>query len=186
MAQLGTEEGVLDRLEGSVIRNVIGLDQLTPHDIMTPRVVVFRLDESMGVGEVSETISSWEHSRVPLYVEHDPDMVTHYILQRDIYRALVQGEEQRLLKEFARELKVIPEFVRIDKLLVEMFRDGEHICSVIDEHGGFAGLVTLEDIIEEVVGREIVDEYDKVRDLRSYAKTLHTQKQKVRESEEGD
>jgi len=184
MAQLGTEEGVLDRLEGSVIRNVIGLDRLTPHDILTPRVVVSRLDESMQVGEVLETISGWEHSRVPLYVECEPDMVTHYVLQRDIYRALLEGDKSRLLKEFARELKVIPEYMRLDKLIVEMFRDGEHICSVIDEHGGFAGIVTLEDIIEEVVGREIVDEYDKVKDLRSYAKTLHSQKQKRRESEE--
>ena len=64
----------------------------------------------------------------------------------------------------------MPELLRVDKLLLRMFKNKEHICAVVDEHGGLAGIVTLEDIIEEIVGREIVDEYDKVSDLRTYAK----------------
>ncbi|MCB0353022.1 MAG: HlyC/CorC family transporter [Bdellovibrionales bacterium] len=172
MADIGTEEGALDRLEGSVIKNIIGLDQLLVRDVLTPRVVVFRLEKNRTIGDVREDITNWNFSRVPLFDENEPDHITHYVTQRDIYREILRNELSKKLIDIARPLKVTPELIRVDKLLLQMFEEREHICAVVDEHGGFAGIITLEDIIEEVVGREIVDEYDTVSDLRTFARVL--------------
>lgn len=176
MAAIGTEEGVLDHLEGSVIRNVVGLDRLQVKDILTPRVVVFRVREDSRLSEIREDILEWSHTRVPLFQEAEPDHIIRYVIQRDLFRELLKGETDLTLKELSRPLTTVSEFMRADQLLLQMFEKRESICSVVDEHGGFAGLVTLEDIIEEIVGREIVDEYDLVSDLRSYARIIYSKR----------
>ena len=178
VAAIGSEEGVLDRLEGSVIRNIIGLDRRLVKDILTPRVVVFRLDEETSVGQTAEDILTWNHTRIPLFPEAEPDRIERYVLQRDVFRALVRGQKETRLRDLARPLTTIPAQMRTDKLLLQMFEKREHICAVVDEHGGFAGIITLEDIIEEIVGREIVDESDLVSDLRSYARSIYTRRSK--------
>jgi CBS domain containing-hemolysin-like protein len=178
LAAIGREEGVIDHLEGSIIKNVIGLDKRLVKDILTPRVVVLRLPEELTLTEVKTGMLEWNHTRVPIFSEDEPDVVTRYVIQRDLYRAIFRGEEDKKLKDFARPMATIPEFMRVDKLLLRMFEEGEFIYSVVDEHGGFAGLVTLEDVLEEVIGREIVDEYDLVGDLRSYAQILHLARKK--------
>ncbi|MFN8392744.1 MAG: hemolysin family protein [Bdellovibrionota bacterium] len=178
VAKIGSEEGVLDRLEGSVIRNIIGLDRRLVKDVLTPRVVVFRLDEAMSVNDVAEDILTWNHTRIPLFPEDEPDRIERYVLQRDVFRALVRGQREVPLRDLARPLTTISSLMRADKLLLQMFEKREHICAVVDEHGGFAGIVTLEDIIEEIVGREIVDESDLVSDLRSYARSIYARRGK--------
>ncbi len=178
VAAIGSEEGVLDRLEGSVIKNIIGLDRKLVKDILTPRVVVFRLEENTLVADVEEDILTWNHTRIPLYPEDEPDRIERYVLQRDVFRALVRKQNEMPLKDLARPLTTISSLMRADQLLLQMFEKREHICAVVDEHGGFAGIVTLEDVIEEIVGREIVDESDLVSDLRSYARSMYARKTK--------
>jgi CBS domain containing-hemolysin-like protein len=160
LAQLGTREGSLDKLEGSVIHNVIGLDKKIVRDVLTPRVVVFRVPEDKTLGDISSSILEWEYTRVPIYNEAEPEHLTGYVRQRDLYREIVSGNKNATLKDLARPLTAVPELARLDNILLKMFEYNEHICSVVDEHGGLAGIVTLEDILEEVVGHEIVDEYD--------------------------
>lgn len=172
MATVGTEEGALDHFEGSVIANVIGLDETRVKEVLTPRVVVFRLDQDTKVSALEKELQNWTFSRVPLFAESDPDHLLGYVTQRDVYEALLTGKGELSLKELARPLTIVAELMRVDKLLLEMFSQREHICAVVDEHGGLAGIITLEDIIEEIVGREIVDEYDSVSDLRTFAKLL--------------
>lgn len=162
MAAIGAEEGALDHLEGSVISNVIDLDKVLVRDILTPRVMVFRVEETMTMDDVAKEIADWNFTRVPTFREDDPDRLTGYVRQRDIYRQLMQGNRSITLKDLARPIHTVPELMRADQLL-HMFEETEHICSVVDEHGALAGVITLEDITEEVVGREIVDEYDVVR-----------------------
>ncbi len=180
MAEMGTEEGVLDDFEGEVIQNVIGLDEILVKDILTPRVVVFRLVESSSLEELAEDIANWQFSRIPLYSEDDPDHLNSYVTQRDIYRELLKGNKGIKLSELSRKLETVPELMQADKLLKRMFDQREHICAVVDEHGGLAGIVTLEDILEELVGREIVDEYDAVSDLRTFAKILRVTKKRAK------
>ena len=173
MAELGHEEGVIDVFEDSVIRNVIGLDRVLVKDILTPRVVVFSLLESATIGELDKSVLDFPHTRIPLFSEGDPDTVKGYVTQRDLARNLIEGEKDKQLKDFSRPIATVPDVMRADKLMLQMVENHEPICSVVNEHGGFAGIVTLEDLLEEIIGQEIVDEFDAVRDLRTYAKTLH-------------
>lgn len=172
IAAIGSEEGVLDKLEGSVIHNIIGLDKRLVKDILTPRVVVTRIAEETTIGELETEVLSWSHSRIPIHPEEEPDRVDRYVLQRDVLRALVRGQKDLALRDLARPLNSVSELMRTDQLLMQMFEKREQICAVYDEHGGFAGIVTLEDVIEEIVGREILDESDLVGDMRSHAKKL--------------
>ncbi|NBW41291.1 HlyC/CorC family transporter [bacterium] len=180
LATIGAEEGSLERFEGSIITNVLALDDLLVRDILTPRVVVFRLDETMRVEDVRQEIDEWNFSRVPLYQEEKPDDLHAYVTQRDIYRELLAGNNDITLSSISRPLETVPELLRVDTLLLRMFEKKEHILAVVDEHGSLAGIVTLEDIIEEIVGREIVDEYDSVSDLRTFARVLSFMKSRRR------
>ncbi len=173
MATLGIEEGALDDLEGEVIANVIGLDQILLKDVLTPRVVVFRVKEEQTLAALRDEVAEWTFSRVPLYSEDDPDHLTSYVTQRDVYRELLKGNDTITLREISRPIHVVPELMRADELLLRMFREKEHICSVVDEHGSLAGIITLEDVLEELLGHEIVDEYDTVSDLRTLAKIMN-------------
>lgn len=173
MAELGHEEGVIDVFEDSVIRNVIGLDRVLVRDILTPRVVVFSLREDLKVADIDKSVLDFPHTRIPLFSDADPDSVRGYVTQRDIARLLLEGDKDKQLKDFSRPIATVPDVMRADKLMLQMVENHEPICSVVDEHGGFAGVVTLEDLVEEIIGKEIVDEFDAVRDLRTYAKTLH-------------
>ena len=181
LAAIGTEEGVLDHFEGSVITNVIGLDKMLVRDVLTPRVVVFRMREDLKLADIEKDLIEWSFTRIPVYGEEDPDHLTGYIIQRDVYRELMRGKKDTPLRDLARPLTVVPELMRVDKLLFQMFEKKEQICAVVDEHGGLAGIITLEDIIEEIVGREIVDEYDKVSSLRTFAGLLKVARGRMRE-----
>ncbi|MCI5065143.1 hemolysin family protein [bacterium] len=180
LAALGAEEGSLQRFEGSVISNVLGLDDLMVRDVLTPRVVVFRLDEEVQLCDIRDEMVDWNFSRVPLFQGERPDDLTAYVTQRDIYREILRGNDEISLKSISRKLETVPELLRVDHLLLRMFEKKEHICAVVDEHGGLAGIVTLEDVIEEIVGREIVDEYDTVSDLRTFARVLSFMKSRSR------
>ena len=172
LAAIGAEEGSIEKFEGSLVSNVLGLDKLLVKDILTPRVVVFRKEECTQLKEIADEIESWNYSRVPLYSEKDPDHLESYITQRDVYRELLKGNTEYELKQLSRPLDTVPELMQVDKLLLQMFEKRDHLCAVVDEHGSLAGIITLEDIIEELIGKEIVDEYDTVSDLRTFAKVL--------------
>lgn len=172
LAQMGTERGVLDHIEGSVIKNVIGLDKILARDILTPRVVVFRLSEETRIAELEEGVANWNYSRIPIFSEKNSDSVVEYVMQRDVLQHLLKGEKELTLKDIARPLPTVPDLLTADRILLELFAKGTHLLSVVGEHGGFVGLVTLEDIIETVLGREIVDEFDVVSDLRKHAEKL--------------
>lgn len=178
IAALGAEEGVLDELEGSVIKNVVGLDSVLIKDILTPRVVVFRLEASRKIGEVEKEIENLSYSRIPLFLKDSPEQLSTYVTQRDILRELIRGNKEKFLSEIARPLTVVPETLRVDQLLLQMISAGEHFFAVVNEHGGFSGVVTMEDVIETMLGQEIVDEYDRVTDLRYYAKVVFSKKKK--------
>ena len=174
MAEIGTEEGVLDDLEGSVIKNVVGMDQQYVREILTPRVVVFRLEEEKTLEEIESDVETWNYSRVPIFPKDSPDNIGSYVTQRDVLRELLKGDKKQRLSDIARPLSAIPELMRVDQLLLKMVATGTHFFAVVDEHGGFDGVVTMEDVFETMLGREIVDEYDHISDLRYYAKVIYS------------
>lgn len=177
MAEMGTEEGSLDPLEGSVIANIIHLDKLLVREVLTPRVVLVRALESQTLAEARSLLESCTFSRIPLCSAENPDHLTGYVTQRDVLWELLLGNGEKTLKETARPLTVVPELLRCDKLLLRMLEQKEHIYAVVDEHGGLVGIITLEDILEKIIGLEIVDEYDAVSNMRDLARLLSQQKE---------
>lgn len=160
MAAMGAEEGTIDDLEGRVIENVIELDQVLVRDIMTPRVKVFRALEDASLASLEHELPDWAYTRIPLHKAGDPDQLTGYVRQRDVFREILYGKRDALLREIARPLRTVTELLAVDKLLLQMIGSKEHMYAVVDEYGTLAGVVTLEDAIEQIVGREISDEYD--------------------------
>jgi CBS domain containing-hemolysin-like protein len=170
MASMGEAAGAIDALEGSVISNIVSLDRLLVKDVMTPRVVVVRAPSSKRIKDLIDEMREWNYSRIPLVSGSNNDYVDSYVTQRDLLWEVVRGNVEREISEIGRPIKTVPDTMRCDKLLLELIAEREHICSVVDEHGSLVGIITLEDIIEEIVGKEILDEYDSVGNLRALAR----------------
>lgn len=168
VAQMGEKEGVLHAGESAVVRNVLLLETIYIDQIMTPRPVVSMMDESTSLEAFVERSKDSPYSRIPLYRE-DTGEVTGFVLKSDILRARLDGEEGTL-ERYKRPLADIPDHLTVDKLFTQLLADGHHMMLVHDEFGTTVGIVTLEDVLESVVGVEIVDEQDKIADLQELAR----------------
>ncbi len=158
LTALGHDEGVIGEHERELIERAFRLDHTQAWDIMTPRVDVFAWRDSMRLSQIASELSSLRFSRVPVYGESVDD-ITGVLYLRDVYQALVSGQRDVTLRSLAREPLVVPGSVSLTKLLRDFQTRRIHLAVVVDEYGGTDGLVTLEDVIEELVG-EIVDETD--------------------------
>ena len=137
---------------------------------MTPRTVVFSLSEHLSIAEALQVKEQWNrHSRVPLFDE-DPDDVVGVVLSRNVLLSLSEGNKNQKLSELMQPVHFVPEAAPLNKILVEFFEQRIHLFVVVDEYGSVTGVISLEDIIEEIVGREIIDESDRAGDLREYAR----------------
>ncbi|GAB4297111.1 MAG: hemolysin family protein [Ignavibacteriaceae bacterium] len=160
LTKLGREMGTILAEEHEIINSIISIKTVTASEVMTPRVDMIALPESAGLNEVFELIKSSGHSRIPVYAE-DIDSITGIVYAKDLLPYLRKDNSKQLIKlsDIARKPMFVPETKQVDSLLHEFQNKKMHIAIVVDEYGGTAGLVTLEDIIEEVIG-EIRDEYD--------------------------
>ncbi|MFH1672570.1 MAG: hemolysin family protein [Pseudomonadota bacterium] len=169
MAKLGRLSGEIEPDEEKVIKNILSLEDKTAKDVMTPRTVIFSLSEHLTLEEAREKAGMWPHSRVPVYSESPEDIVG--IVQRRVVLAALASDKHHLkLSNLMKSVHFCPESIRLDKLLMEFLERRQHLFVVIDEFGGLAGVVTLEDVLEEILGREIVDESDQVVDMRELAR----------------
>ena len=168
-AQMSRRSGAISPEQEHVIQNILKLDELRARDVMTPRTVVHCLDRDLTLTEARQLSGSWVHSRVPLY-EGERENIVGLVLRRDAFNALADGRDQARLSEVERPIHSVPESARASQLLEEYIQRREHLFSVVDEYGGFAGIVTLEDVIEEIVGREIVGEFDPAIDMQEQAR----------------
>lgn len=170
LAQISADEGSISVDEAIMVRNVLALDDLTAHEVMTPRTVVFRLPATMTLGQVSEHVDEWHHSRIPIYDPEDTDRWTGLVRAADVLAELARGRLDMRLDELSRPLHFVPETTHGHLLLHRFIEERTHLFGVVDEFGGMAGVVALEDVFESLIGREIVDEVDKVADLREVAR----------------
>lgn len=171
MARLGLKAGTLDAGEAAVIENILSLKGKSVRDIMTPRTVMSSLNASLTLGELKSAVdlsSAFNHSRVPVY-DKDADDVVGIVLRRDVLTAMADGATTRVLEEFMRPVDFVAESLTVDRLLRHLQENEQHIVIAINEFGGLAGLVTLEDVLEEILGTEIVDEFDPAIDMRELA-----------------
>lgn len=153
------EEGVIEEEEGELVRSVLDFDETPVGDILTPRTDIIGIDISMDIEELLEIIFSEKFSRLPLY-DDSLDNIIGLIYERDIFVYLAKGKEINL-KEMMRPAFFVPKSMKASSLLKYLQERNAHMAIVIDEHGGTCGLITMEDLLEEIVG-EIWDEHDEV------------------------
>lgn len=177
VASLSRQAGRIQPYEERAIRNILSLDQKHVYDIMTPRTVVFSLPVEMSVEEACRIPELWHFSRIPVYGENNEDVVG-IVERRSLGQALAAGATRSRLGEIMQPLHFVLESVTLDKLLQEFLEAHTHLFAVLDEYGGLAGVVSLEDVLEEILGHEIVDESDSVADLQALARQ---RRQAVRE-----
>lgn len=170
MADLAGTQGSLSPEEASIVQQTLRLRDVRVSEIMTPRTAMFMLSRSTTVGQAIVDSEMAQFSRVPVFGE-GPDDVLGITLKHDIFAAAVRGERSRRIESMLRPIHAVPEMAPVMRILEEFGRLGHHLFLVVDEYGGTAGLVTLEDVLETVLGREIVDETDSVADLRSTVTT---------------
>ncbi|MCP4718905.1 MAG: HlyC/CorC family transporter [Desulfobacteraceae bacterium] len=169
MAQVGVETGQIHSKESRIIRNLFRFESLKVADIMTPRVVISALAEDMNIIDSLKQVTHTPFSRLPLYRTH-PDDITGFVRKDDILIFTAQKRGDEKLKALKREILAVPYSVSLTALLEQLLTDRQHIAIVVNEHGGTDGLVTLEDLIETLMGMEIMDETDDVEDMRALAR----------------
>ena len=153
-------EGEIEEDERKMIRGVFGLEDTAVREIMTPRTDIAAVDTEATADDIVRLIIDRGFSRIPLY-EKNADTIVGIIYAKDLFRYLAEQRMPAQLKDIARGAFFVPESKRLDDLLTEMRKQRVHMAIVVDEYGGTAGLVTIEDLLEEIVG-EIEDEYDRV------------------------
>lgn len=170
LARLSHRYGNILESESQLIRRVFQLDDILARDIMTPRTVVFALKASLTLEDVAEELYKASVSRIPVYNE-DLDDIVGVVHIRDLLAALARGKGKKTLEDFADEVSFVPDTASAERLLHTFLKNREHIAIAVDEYGGMAGVLSLEDVLEQLVG-EIVDEHDRDVDLRVKARTM--------------
>ena len=141
-----------------MITSIFSLSEKPVREVMVPRTDIVGIDVDTRPGEMLERITKVGHSRIPIY-EGSADNIVGILYVKDLFRRLARGEKDVQIRPYLRAAQFVPESKKIADLLREMQRDKVHIAIVVDEYGGTSGLVTIEDLVEEIVG-EIRDEYD--------------------------
>ncbi|MDH4127940.1 MAG: hemolysin family protein [Spirochaetota bacterium] len=158
LARLSAGQGILEKEEEEIIHNALILNDIKVKEIMTPRMKVICLDENQTLKDVMNDLMESPFSRFPLYKE-TMDNIVGLLYKSDAFKALCQGNENIKLCDLSKEVLFVPENKPLDKLMEKLRISQSHTAIVIDEYGGTAGLVTLEDVLEELVG-DIVGEED--------------------------
>ncbi len=159
MAEAGSEEGAIEEGEKEMIHSIFEFGDTVVREVMTPQPDIVAVNASSSLDEVLDVVLRHGYSRIPVYAE-DGDEIIGIVYAKDVLRELHSGQNGRSLSELARRAYFVPESKKVADLLREMQQEKVHVAIVVDEYGSIAGLVTLEDLLEEIVG-EIADEYDR-------------------------
>lgn len=165
---MSRKAGKIKEHEERIIGNILSLDQKRVYDIMTPRTVVFSLPANLSIDGAYANPHIWHFSRIPVYGENNEDLLG-YVERRTLALRSREKQGSQILSEIMRPLHFVQENVALDVLLNDLLQSRVHLFAVVDEYGGLSGVVTLEDVLEEILGREIVDESDNIEDLRQFA-----------------
>lgn len=163
LVEYGAEEGTIEDEELELIERVFAFNDVRVRDVMTPRGEIFSLPGSMRLSDALPDILNASFSRIPIYGSN-PDDIIGFVHLRDILEAVAWGKQDQLLQQFAREPLFVPQTQPIDELFASLRQQKRHLALVVNEYGMFQGVVTLEDLIEELVG-EIYDESDRMPEM---------------------
>lgn len=170
MAKLSAEEGSILDYEAELVKNVLRLDKIRARQIMTPRPVVLKFPDNLTLKEAFERVDEWTYSRIPLYAADDPETWTGFVLSSDILAEVAKDQFNKTLGSVAKPLFFVSEKLQGHLLLKSFLKRRTHLFGVMDEYGDLTGIVTLEDVLESVIGEEIVDEVDIVADMQEVAR----------------
>lgn len=170
MAEIGRKEGKLHESESRVLSNLLHMRDNHVGDVMTPRVVVFSVPEKTTVAEFMRQHEQSPFSRIPVFRE-TPDDFTGFVLRNEVLLAASKDQDDIQLAELVRPIHSVPEALQLTRAFDQMLSNRFHIAIVLDDYGGLAGLVTLEDIVETLLGLEIIDEADTKTDMREFARS---------------
>ena len=169
MANMGEEEGVIDNSENKVIQNIIKLDDIKAYDVMTPRVVAAIAPESMTLKQFYKQEELSHNSRIPVYAD-SPEFITGYIMRYDVLENLAEDKFDTRLRSIKRKIAAFHEETSVSDIWESLLKTKDQIALIIDDYGCFQGIITLEDIIETILGMEVIDENDTITDMQQYAK----------------
>ncbi len=169
MAEMGKEAGILEEEEHKIIHNLLKFNKVLVKDIMTPRIVVVSADETTSIRKFHEKHEGLPFSRIPIYRDNS-DHITGYVLKDELLLNLVEENDDKSLGEIRRDVLIVHKTLAIPDLLDKFINKKEHMALVVDEFGGMEGIVTMEDIIETLLGLEIVDESDNTEDMQALAR----------------
>lgn len=169
MADIAEEEGVFEENESAIIKNLLNFKEVLAKDIMTPRTVLITADSDTTIQEFFDEHPKLRFSRIPIYKE-TVDAISGFILKDEVLEAIINGKGEDTLKTLEREIFVTNRNLPIPDLFEKFISEKEHIALVVDEYGTTSGLVSMEDVIETLLGLEIMDESDSVEDLQLMAR----------------
>lgn len=169
MTDIAHEDGVFEKNESTIIKNLLTFKQIQVKDIMTPRTVMVRASEETTVQTFFDEHPKLRFSRIPIYKENS-DNITGFILKDEVMEEIINGNGKKKISEIKRELLITNRIIPIPDLFEKFITNKEHIALVVDEYGTPSGIVTMEDIIETLLGLEIMDESDNVEDLQLMAR----------------
>ncbi len=169
LADIGTREGIFEEEESRILRNLLRFKSLRVKDIMTPRTVVLAAPENQTVSEFFEERPNPRFSRIPVFGDNRDD-ITGYVLKHDLLLELANERGDSEIGELKRDIIVAPELLSLRELFERLLETQEHLALVVDEYGGMAGIVSMEDLVETLLGMEIVDEVDLIQDMQVLAR----------------
>lgn len=176
LASIGTDEGVFTEKEHKIIQNLLKLKNVKVTEIMTPRVVVAMASENLSLEEFLKNKDYLKFSRIPVYSENDEN-ITGYVFRQTVFEKLAEDRHELQLQDIKREIVIVPNSIVLFTLWERLLEKKEHIALIVDEYGGLDGIVTMEDIIETLLGLEIIDEKDTITDMQKYAKDRWKERQ---------
>ena len=169
MTEIAHEEGVFEENESKVIKNLLNFKEVRAKDVMTPRTVMKTENESMTVEEFFNANSNIRFSRIPVYT-NDADNITGLVLKAEVFKEMALGNGSKPISEIKRNIIIVNRNLPIPTLFEQLVESRNHLALVVDEYGSVSGLVTMEDVIETLLGLEIMDESDNVSDLQLLAR----------------
>lgn len=175
MAEIGVKEGIFRKEESKILLNLMVFNKIEVKSILTPRTVVFAAEQLTLIKDFIRNNEKIRFSRIPIY-DKDIENITGYVLKDDIMQFMIEQKYDKKLESLRREIKVVNEQMPIIKLFYKLIEEKEHIAMVVGEYGEMVGIVTMEDIIETLLGAEIMDEFDSVEDMQELAKKVWERK----------
>jgi CBS domain containing-hemolysin-like protein len=169
LTNVGEEEGIFEEHESKVINNMIRLGSIRVKEIMTPRTVMVAANEDLSLIDFYQDKKYLAYSRIPIFAENI-DNIRGYVLKDAVLSKLAEDRHSMKLKELNRPFIVAYENSTVPRLFEQFLYNKEHIALIVDEYGGTSGLVTMEDVIETLLGLEIVDESDSQTDMQNLAR----------------